>query len=122
SPGPQETVPLSAALGRVLAQDVTALIDVPPFDRANVDGFALRSADTIGANDITPRRLRLNAEVIVCGHAPTLQVDPDSATTIATGGVIPPGARAALVRVHTELIGHDPPPPIELSPPAGPRP
>jgi len=69
SPGPHETVLLSAALGRVLAQDVTALIDVPPFDRANVDGFALRSADTIGASDVTPRRLRLNAEVIVCGHA-----------------------------------------------------
>ena len=50
SPLPGETVGLSAALGRVLACDVTASIDVPPFDRANVDGFALRSADTTSRN------------------------------------------------------------------------
>ncbi|HEY7246791.1 MAG TPA: molybdopterin biosynthesis protein [Xanthobacteraceae bacterium] len=120
SPGPHETVALSAALGRVLAQDVTALIDVPPFDRANVDGFALRSADTIGANDVMPRRLRLNAEIIVCGHAPTLQVGPDSATTIATGGVIPRGADAAVMVEHTELIDHDGAPAIEMRRPAAP--
>src|SRR6266849_574534 len=75
SPLPGETVSLPAALGRVLAQDVTAPIDVPPFDRANVDGFALRSADTLGASDTVPRRLRLNGEVIVCGHAPAVQVE-----------------------------------------------
>jgi len=120
SPGPHETVPLSAALGRVLAQDVTALIDVPPFDRANVDGFALRSSDTTGTNDVAPRRLRLNAEVIVCGHAPALQVDPGTATTIATGGVIPRGADAVLMVEHTELIDHDGAPAIELRRPAGP--
>src|SRR5262245_62848922 len=86
SPLSRELVQLPAALGRVLAHDVTAPIDVPPFDRANVDGFALRSADSVGASDTAPRRLRLNGEVIVCGHA------PGSATTIATGGVIPRGA------------------------------
>ena len=43
------------ALGRVLAHDVIAPIDVPPFDRANVDGFALRAADTAGASDAAPR-------------------------------------------------------------------
>ena len=89
SPLPGETVGLSAALGRVLACDVTASIDVPPFDRANVDGFALRSADTVGASDTAPRRFRLNGEVIVCGHAPALEVTPGCATTIATGGVVP---------------------------------
>src|SRR5215468_4933678 len=51
APLPGETVALAAALDRVLAHDVTAPIDVPPFDRANVDGFALRSADTTGASD-----------------------------------------------------------------------
>ena len=67
-----ETVALADALGRVLAHDVAAPIDVPPFDRANVDGFALRAADTVGATDAAPRRLTLNAEVIACGHAPKL--------------------------------------------------
>jgi putative molybdopterin biosynthesis protein len=120
SPKAHETVPLSAALGRVLAQDVTAAIDVPPFDRANVDGFALRSADTPGASDISPRRLRLNGEVIVCGHAPAFQVEADSASTIATGGIIPRGADAVVMVEQTELIDQDGQPAIELRRPARP--
>jgi putative molybdopterin biosynthesis protein len=104
SPLAGETVGLAAALGRVLARDVRAPIDVPPFDRANVDGFALRSADTAGASDSAPRRFRLNGEVIVCGHAPALEVTPGSATTIATGGVLPRGADAVVMIEHTELI------------------
>src|SRR5262249_25404980 len=104
SPLPGETVGLSAALGRVLACDVTASIDVPPFDRANVDGFALRSADTAGASDAAPRRFRLNGEVIVCGHAPALEVTAGSATTIATGGVVPRGADAVVMIEHTDLV------------------
>jgi putative molybdopterin biosynthesis protein len=99
-----EPAELTHALGRVLAHDVTALIDVPPFDRSNVDGFALRAADTLGAADTAPRRLRLNAEVIVCGHVPALEVTPGFATTIATGGVVPRGADALVMIEHTELI------------------
>ncbi|HEV3371253.1 MAG TPA: molybdopterin biosynthesis protein, partial [Xanthobacteraceae bacterium] len=104
APLPGETVALAAALGRVLAHDVTAPIDVPPFDRSNVDGFALRSADSAGASDAAPVRLRLNGEVIVCGHAPALEVAPRSATTIATGGVLPRGADAVAMVEHTDLV------------------
>jgi putative molybdopterin biosynthesis protein len=104
APLPGETVALAAALGRVLAHDVTAPIDVPPFDRSNVDGFALRSADSAGASDAAPVRLRLNAEVIVCGHAPAMEVAPGSATTIATGGVLPRGADAVAMVEHTDLV------------------
>ena len=99
-----ETVSLADALGRVLAHDVAAPIDVPPFDRSNVDGFALRAADTVGASDATPRRLTLNAEVLACGHAPKLTVAPGTATAIATGGMIPRGADAVAMIEHTELI------------------
>src|SRR3974377_2226471 len=87
-----ESVPLAAALSRVIAVDVIAPIDAPPFDRANVDGFALRAADTRGAGPGAPRRLTLNREVIACGVAPALEVASGSATAIATGGVIPRGA------------------------------
>ena len=104
SPLPAEAVSLADALGRVLAHDVAAPIDVPPFDRSNVDGFALRAADTAGANDATPRRLALNAEVLSCGHAPKLTVAPGTATAIATGGMIPRGADAVAMIEHTELI------------------
>jgi putative molybdopterin biosynthesis protein len=114
SPLPGETVSLAAALGRVLARDVAAPIDVPPFDRANVDGFALRSADTLGASISVSRRLRLNGEVIVCGHAPAVEVEAGSATPIATGGVIPRGADAVLMIEHSELIEDDAAPAIEV--------
>jgi putative molybdopterin biosynthesis protein len=111
---PAETVELAAALGRVLAHDVTAPIDVPPFDRANVDGFALRSVETAGASDSAPRRFRLNGEVIVCGHAPALEVAAGSATTIATGGVIPRGADAVVMVEHTELVDDEQAPAIDV--------
>jgi putative molybdopterin biosynthesis protein len=114
APLPAETVALSAALDRVLAHDVTAAIDVPPFDRANVDGFTLRSVDTAGASDAAPRRLSLNGEVIVCGHAPVLEVAPGTATTIATGGVIPRGADAVVMVEHTDLAATEAAPAIEV--------
>jgi len=57
-----EAVPLSQALNRVLAQAVIAAVDVPGFDRASVDGFAVRASDTIGAGERTPRLLELNRE------------------------------------------------------------
>ncbi|MFL4983736.1 MAG: molybdopterin biosynthesis protein [Xanthobacteraceae bacterium] len=104
APLESERVPIAEALTRVLAADLTAPIDVPPFDRANVDGFALRAAETAGASDAAPRRLRLNGEVIVCGHAPALTVAAGTATTIATGGVIPRGADAVVMIEQTDLV------------------
>jgi putative molybdopterin biosynthesis protein len=103
-PLPAEAVPLGEALGRVLAADVAAAVDAPPFDRSNVDGFAVRAADTTGASDAAPRRLRLNDEVVACGRAPALTVASGTATAIATGGVVPRGADAVVMIEHTELI------------------
>lgn len=98
-----ETVSLSDALGRVLARDVASPRDVPPFDRALVDGFALRAADTEGASPASPRRLTLNREILACGVAPALAVRLGTATPIATGGVIPRGADAVVMVEQTEL-------------------
>ncbi len=103
SPLSAEPVPLTGALGRVLARDVTAPIDAPPFDRSGVDGFAVRASDIVGATDQSSRRLRLNREIIACGHAPQIEVMPGTATTIATGGVIPRGADCVVMIEHTEL-------------------
>src|ERR1035438_4400793 len=61
SPLDGETVPLAQALARVLAHDVVAAVDAPPFDRSNVDGFALRAIDTIGAGDTAPKNFPPNA-------------------------------------------------------------
>ena len=57
SPLQAERVALADALTRVLAHDVVAAVDAPPFDRSNVDGFALRAADTLGASDGNPKQL-----------------------------------------------------------------
>jgi len=114
SPLPGERLPLAAALSRVVAVDVVAPIDTPPFDRANVDGFALRAADTLGASAGASKRLTLNSEVIACGVAPAIEVAPGTATAIATGGVIPRGADAVVMIEHTELIEDEATPAIDV--------
>src|SRR5213080_927490 len=70
SPLESETVPLADAWARVLAEDVVSPVDVPGFDRSNVDGFAVRAEDTFGASEEGPRALRLNAEVLPTGVMP----------------------------------------------------
>jgi putative molybdopterin biosynthesis protein len=109
-----QTLPLDASLGRVLAADVIAPVDAPPFDRSNVDGFAVRAADTAGARDGAPKRFSLNAEVIACGVAPAITVEPGTATAIATGGVIPRGADAVVMIEQTELLEDTAAPAIDL--------
>jgi putative molybdopterin biosynthesis protein len=109
-----EPLPLADALSRVLAADVVAPVDAPPFDRANVDGFAVRAADTVGASPGTPKRLVLNAEVIASGVEPAIEVTAGSATAIATGGVIPRGADAVVMIEQTELLENDDAPAIAL--------
>ena len=94
---PSEPRALADALGCALAQDIVAPIDVPPFDRSNVDGFAVRSADLASASEATPVRVMLNDEVIACGTAPTRPVLSGTATSIATGGPLPRGAHIALL-------------------------
>ena len=116
SPLGSQSLPLAAALSRVMAADVIAPVDTPPFDRSSVDGFAVRAADTVGASDGAPRRLTLNAEVIACGVEPSIEVASGTATTIATGGVIPRGADAVVMIEQTELVEAGPA--IELRRPA----
>lgn len=98
-----ERVRLDEALGRVLAEDVRSEVDVPGFDRSNMDGFAVRAEDTFGASEEAPLRLRANAESIPTGVLPRLEVKPGTATPIATGGMLPRGADAVLPVEFTDL-------------------
>ena len=100
-----EQVPLSQALGRVLAEDAVAGVDVPSFDRSNYDGYAVRAADTYGAGEEDPRRLRLLGEVLATGVVPQGQVGPGQSMTIATGGMLPRGADAVVMVEHTDTEG-----------------
>ncbi|MCX5738501.1 MAG: hypothetical protein NTZ61_08420 [Proteobacteria bacterium] len=100
-----ELVALEHALGRVLAVDVCAEIDVPGFDRSNMDGFAVRAKDSFGASEEEPVRLRLSGESIPTGVAPIREVGCGEASPIATGGMLPRGADAVIPVEVTDLDG-----------------
>src|SRR5690242_6977082 len=102
-----EEVPLAEALHRVLAHDVVAPVDVPSFDRSNVDGFAVRAEDTFGASEDQPRTLRLNAEMLPAGVVARQAVAAGTATAIATGAVVPRGADAVVMVEYTDVDGPD---------------
>jgi molybdenum cofactor synthesis domain-containing protein len=104
-PVPSEKRSLGDALGCALAEDIFAPIDVPPFDRSNVDGFAVRSADLALAGEAAPVRMMLNDEVIACGTQPMRPVLSGTATSIATGGPVPRGADAIVMVEHTQPAG-----------------
>ncbi|MBX3441333.1 MAG: molybdopterin biosynthesis protein [Planctomyces sp.] len=99
-----EEIPLAAARGRVLAAEVVAEIDVPGFDRSNVDGFAIRSADAAGAMEEQPRVLTLTPDILHPGVVPTHVIGAGQATMIATGGMAPRGADAIVMVEETHVV------------------
>jgi putative molybdopterin biosynthesis protein len=101
-----ETVPLREARGRVLAERIDAAIDVPGFDRASVDGYAVHAADTFGADEADPARLELVGEVHA-GEAPDVEVPEGGCAEISTGAVLPPGADAVVMVERTDREGED---------------
>src|SRR6202042_1348641 len=103
SPRGTELVPLDAALGRVLAADVVSPVDVPSFDRSNVDGFAVVAEDTFGAAEEVPRMVLLSEEEIHTGVVPTTVIRPGVAVSIATGGMVPRGADAVVMVEYAEV-------------------
>lgn len=98
-----EEVGLDECFDRVLAEDIIAGVDVPSFDRSNYDGYAVRAADTFGASEEEPRRLKLLGEVIATGVVPRAEVGSGEAAAIATGGMIPRGADAVVMVEHTDI-------------------
>lgn len=95
TPLPAETIPVTEALNRVLAQDVTAPLDLPPFANSSMDGFALRAADSQNASRQSPVSLRIVMD-IPAGTAPTTTLNPGEAARIMTGAPVPDGADAII--------------------------
>ena len=95
-----ERVRVEDAWGRVAATDLTSPIDVPPFARSAMDGYAVIAADTAGATRDAPRRLRLIGRAFT-GDAPTDRVTPGSCVEIATGAPLPDGADAVIMVEET---------------------
>jgi putative molybdopterin biosynthesis protein len=98
----EECVPLDHGLGRVLSRDIVAAVDVPYFNRSNVDGFAVVAADTFGVDEESPAELSITAEHLAPGVVPHAEVHPGMATTIATGAIIPKGANAVVMVEDTD--------------------
>jgi len=107
SPIGSERVALERALGRVIAEDIRSEVDVPGFDRSNMDGFAIHASDTFGASEEKPIRLHLNHETLPTGVMPKDEVAPGTATMIATGGMLPRGADAVVPVELTDIEQHD---------------
>jgi len=100
-----EEVSLAEAQDRVLDTDIVVPIDVPPFDRSLVDGYAVRAADTFDANEDAPVSLELAPETAPAGAVPRTEVSDCTALEVATGGVIPRGANAVQMVEFSEVEG-----------------
>jgi len=97
---PRDTiVPVSCAVGQVSSEDIISKIDVPPFDRATYDGYAVRASDTFGAAENAPVDLKL-AGRIMAGTWPKIHLRPGSCVEITTGAPLPRGSNAVVMSEH----------------------
>jgi len=103
-PLPPERVPVLETLGRVLAEDVYADMDIPPLTNSAMDGYAVQASDTAGASLERPLRLRVIYD-LAAGYTTDVAVAPGTAIRIMTGAPIPPGADAVVRFEDTEREG-----------------
>ena len=96
-----EEIPLLEAYNRVLAEDVASALDIPPFSRSTVDGYAVKAEDTFGAEENLPRKLRV-CGVVNVGEPPNAKVAHGETVEIVTGAPIPGGANAVVMVEYTE--------------------
>jgi molybdopterin molybdotransferase len=99
-----EEVPLDEAAGRVLAADLVAHSNIPPFDRSSMDGYALRAADTHGASESKPKQLKLLGAGYAGEPFPGIVGDGEC-IEIATGSPLPEGADAVIMVEYTRVSG-----------------
>ena len=98
----KERVPLAACTGRVLARELVASSDVPPFDRSPFDGYVLRAADTLNASRENPVTCNI-VEELPASCVPKYMLGAGQASKILTGAPIPPGGDAVIPFEHTEF-------------------
>lgn len=101
---PTETIGISDSIGTVLAEDVYASENIPPFNNSAMDGFAVVAADVLNASKTDPVRLSV-LETIQAGYAPAVSVRRGSAARIMTGAMMPEGADAVAMKEVTESEG-----------------
>ncbi|MFQ6104801.1 MAG: gephyrin-like molybdotransferase Glp [Candidatus Glassbacteria bacterium] len=97
-----ESVDLTEAAGRVTSRGIRSRIDIPPFDRAAMDGYAVKAEDSFGASKQSPVRLKLLGK-IHAGEVPETRVVRGACLQIATGAVMPEGADSVIMVEYTEI-------------------
>ncbi|HID08163.1 MAG TPA: molybdopterin molybdotransferase MoeA, partial [Armatimonadetes bacterium] len=102
-----EELPLADACGRVLAEDIHAKVDMPPFNRAAMDGYAVVATSTAGATPSHPKRLRVIGVVYAGDDVKQLRISPETCVEIATGAEVPIGADAVVMAEETQRISAD---------------
>ena len=95
-----DEIPVSEAMGRTLAQDIVSPIDVPGFDRAAMDGYAVIAEDTFGADDDNPKTLKIVGRC-EAGQQITIPVNRSETIEISTGAPIPRGSNAVVMVEYT---------------------
>jgi molybdopterin molybdotransferase len=101
-----EKIPLDEAYRRVLAEDVYASINLPPFRRASMDGYAVISKDTYGASEDDPASLKL-IDVVLAGDTPESKVEEGTCIEVSTGAPVPEGADAVIMIEFAEKKEED---------------
>jgi len=101
-----ETVSISEAHERVLAQDIVAPLNIPPFSRSTVDGYAVTAADTFGASEDQPVTLKFCGHVAI-GESPSVVVEDGSVAEIVTGAPVPDGADSVVMVEQTTQKGNN---------------
>ena len=101
-----EEISIHNAHKRVLAEDIIAFHDSPPFDKSAMDGFALIAQDTFGAGQSAPKQFKI-IDAIGAGDFSSKTVSQNEAIVIATGAPIPDGANAVLMKEYTTTDGDD---------------
>jgi putative molybdopterin biosynthesis protein len=99
-----EEIPLLEAYGHILTEDIIAALNIPPFNRSTVDGYAVKADDTSGAEENRPVKLRVCGTASI-GELPTIAVTHGVAAEIATGAPMPRGSDAAIMMENTERKG-----------------
>jgi molybdopterin molybdotransferase len=98
-----EVLPLDQCVGCILSQDIVSEIDLPEFNRATMDGYAVQARSTFGASESMPALFRIVGAVEM-GEVPTVSVRPGEAVRIATGGMLPDGADSVVMIEHAQAL------------------
>ena len=100
---PEENLKIYESFGRILSGDLFSPEDLPNFSRSTVDGFAVSAADTFGSTEGMPSYLNIRYEIVM-GKEPSFELQKGDVAKIATGGMLPKGADAAVMFEHTQQV------------------